>query len=466
MASAAACALDGRQSKAARDHAYDPWHYPSKAVQWAGHDESRAATTTATPTTSRSSSTGQQQQQQQQQRGVRDGGEEFRGVALAIFREAGLLRQFGIRDERALRFLERVRRQYSDKPYHSELHAQDVLASAHCLISQVRAQGHGPISHLDVLALYVAALGHDAGHFGLNNAYLKNSDHTLHRQKPRGSLEHFHADIIAAIVDDAEDGLTVCLPTGVRASFVDKVRSIVLSTDMAAHAGLMANFSEWVDGMVSNPPSPSSTLSDGDDVDDAYTDRGASSASPPGRGLRLGVYSLDEGQEEVTVATVELRGGRGGHGHAEEAGALERGTGSGRSWGWKLNETQRNSLLEMTMKCADLANLLQELPAADFWGERIMEENLAQGARERAEGIAVTTTANRSEAEAGYFNHQAGFLEHVVLPMFDKYTTMFTPGQFADAVLETAGQNLAAWKRQQAQQLAAAAARRHTLGGA
>ena len=93
---------------------------------------------------------------------------------------------------------------------------------------------------MEVLALYVAALGHDAGHFGLNNAYLKNANHALHRQKPLGSLEHFHADTIAAIVGDPDDGLVACLPAAARASFVQRVRSIVLSTDMAQHRGLMA----------------------------------------------------------------------------------------------------------------------------------------------------------------------------------------------------------------------------------
>jgi hypothetical protein len=47
-----------------------------------------------------------------------------------------------------------------------------------------RGCGHGPFSELEVLALYVAALGHDAGHFGLNNAYLQNSSHALYSLYP------------------------------------------------------------------------------------------------------------------------------------------------------------------------------------------------------------------------------------------------------------------------------------------
>ena len=43
------------------------------------------------------------------------------------------------------------------------------------------------------MTLLVAALGHDAGHFALNNAFLINSDHEIVRKHgPVSALEHFH----------------------------------------------------------------------------------------------------------------------------------------------------------------------------------------------------------------------------------------------------------------------------------
>jgi hypothetical protein len=53
-----------------------------------------------------------------------------------------------------------------DVPFHCALHAQSVMGYAHCLTRQLRECNHGPLSELEVLALYVAAMGHDAGHFG------------------------------------------------------------------------------------------------------------------------------------------------------------------------------------------------------------------------------------------------------------------------------------------------------------
>lgn len=45
-----------------------------------------------------------------------------------------------------------------------------------------------------------------------------------------------------------------------------------------------------------------------------------------------------------------------------------------------------------------------------------------QGMREQREGLKQTTPASREIAEANYFNRQAGFLQHVVQPMFETYT--------------------------------------------
>ena len=72
--------------------------------------------------------------------------------------------------------------------------------------------GHGPFTKLEILALYVAALGHDAGHFGVNNAYLQNSRHALYKLYTESTLEHYHAQILAQTVTHPADGAASCVP--------------------------------------------------------------------------------------------------------------------------------------------------------------------------------------------------------------------------------------------------------------
>ena len=48
----------------------------------------------------------------------------------------------------------------------------------------------------------IAALGHDAGHFALNNAFLINSDHEIVRKYGAVSaLEHFHVSKLMEVLE-------------------------------------------------------------------------------------------------------------------------------------------------------------------------------------------------------------------------------------------------------------------------
>lgn len=157
--------------------------------------------------------------------------DEFKAVSLGVFNEAGLLRHFGIDDALALRFFARVYRAYDDRgdvPFHCALHVQTVLGGVHCLFRQLRDCNHGPFSPLETLALYVAAICHDAGHFGVTNAYLRDTRHPLYTLFPAATLEHFHAQVTETILLDPEEGIAACLPEagGVRSCFLAEARDV------------------------------------------------------------------------------------------------------------------------------------------------------------------------------------------------------------------------------------------------
>lgn len=218
---------------------------------------------------------------------------------------------------------------------------------------------------------------------------------------PTSTLENFHAQTLAQVVAHPEDGLAACLESeSQRAGFLNNVNRLVLVTDMAQHKRLFGEFVGWVDDYVA-----AARESEGGD---------------------------------------ECGGDGGGGGDGGEGGDDDKDTSSSR--GWVLSESQRMSLLVMTVKCADLSNLVQDLPLANFWGHRIMEENLLQGVREVKENIKQTTTPSREAAAKNYYNHQAGFLEHVVKPLFEKFS-LFTTNAFREKVLEIAATNLSSWKK-------------------
>jgi cAMP-specific phosphodiesterase 4 len=82
-------------------------------------------------------------------------------------------------------------------------YSRDVLAATHCL----RMGLPDVFDKLEILALYLAALGHDAGHFRLNNAFLKNSKHTLFKKYPESVLENFHLGLLFELLDDEDVGI-------------------------------------------------------------------------------------------------------------------------------------------------------------------------------------------------------------------------------------------------------------------
>ena len=133
------------------------------------------------------------------------GGVSLRHIAFDIFAQEGLVARFGIPVERFQALLERLELLYSvENPYHCALHAADVLAATHCLH---KAMPDGAFDDVEVMALYLSALGHDAGHFRLNNAFLKNSKHTLFKKYPESVLENFHLGLLFELLEDQDVGI-------------------------------------------------------------------------------------------------------------------------------------------------------------------------------------------------------------------------------------------------------------------
>ena len=83
-------------------------------------------------------------------------------------------------------------------------------------------------------------------------------------------------------------------------------------------------------------------------------------------------------------------------------------------------------MLIICMKCADLSGLVMDLPRADFWGYRILMENLKQGGGRCASGW-NRRRRRRGRCASQLLRAPGGVSGHIVLPMFDTLT-LFTSG--------------------------------------
>jgi hypothetical protein len=121
------------------------------------------------------------------------------GYIPTIFGELGLMRAFKISDARLYAFAEEASGRYSDDvPYHNFLHAWSVLHACYLTVSTTAVIDS--ITLEDTLGLFVAAICHDAGHRGVNNAFhisCHSNDVTIPglalRYNDISVLENYHA---------------------------------------------------------------------------------------------------------------------------------------------------------------------------------------------------------------------------------------------------------------------------------
>ncbi|XP_018645866.1 camp-specific 3,5-cyclic phosphodiesterase,putative [Schistosoma mansoni] len=93
-------------------------------------------------------------------------------------------------------------------PYHTALHAADVLQAVHCFIS--RSQLLTILSPTEIFASLLAAALHDADHPGVNQSYLeKTGDFLVDLYKSVSVLEKHHAKFGLCILQ--ENGLSNAL---------------------------------------------------------------------------------------------------------------------------------------------------------------------------------------------------------------------------------------------------------------
>ncbi|KAI0720811.1 HD-domain/PDEase-like protein [Cerioporus squamosus] len=104
------------------------------------------------------------------------------------------------------------------------------------------------LTHEDLFALYIAAVGHDVGHPGLTNAFMRNAKTPLAVvYDDKSVLEQMHYSLIMQIMRHNNLGFLLDrLPSG--SSFRKLLLGAVLATDMGVHFDFMSEFRSLVSG--------------------------------------------------------------------------------------------------------------------------------------------------------------------------------------------------------------------------
>eukprot|EP00002_Diphylleia_rotans_P031051 TRINITY_DN6427_c0_g3_i2.p1 TRINITY_DN6427_c0_g3~~TRINITY_DN6427_c0_g3_i2.p1 ORF type:complete len:1199 (+),score=259.76 TRINITY_DN6427_c0_g3_i2:172-3768(+) len=160
-----------------------------------------------------------------------------------IFDDFGLLSEFQIRAESVIQFTKVLRRRYLPNPYHTFRHAIDVLQTCYMFL-QKNPVLDNCLTPLCRLALFIAALGHDLEHPGVNNAFQINVISPLAlTYNDRSVLENHHSACTFSILQDPGCDLLHNLTSEQYRTARKIIIDIILSTDMSVHFEICSKLS-------------------------------------------------------------------------------------------------------------------------------------------------------------------------------------------------------------------------------
>ena len=163
-------------------------------------------------------------------------------VGRVILENLGLIDEEILNIEKLDSFLTSVNGQYKEETlYHNGLHGTDVTQSCYIFFSHSNAENIAKTNVLDLLSIFISALGHDIGHPGLTNTFhINESTEMAITYNDISVLENFHASTLFKTIRRTETNIFEKL-TNIDYKIIRKrMISEILATDMANHGKVIS----------------------------------------------------------------------------------------------------------------------------------------------------------------------------------------------------------------------------------
>lgn len=167
--------------------------------------------------------------------------EELCDLTMQMFYDLRIMQPFHIDPEMLYAFLERLRQEYQQNPYHNFRHAFDVTQMTYWFLTSGGAMRK--LHKLDVLALMLSAICHDIDHPGVNNNFHINiSSPFALRYNDKSVLENHHAYMTFLLLSMPEYNITGGLSEEQARSLRATVIECILATDLKLHVDIFSRF--------------------------------------------------------------------------------------------------------------------------------------------------------------------------------------------------------------------------------
>jgi hypothetical protein len=168
---------------------------------------------------------------------------------VALFETFNLIKIFAIPIDRLIHFLKDLAGTYRDVPYHNFYHAVDVTQALFVYLYHGQKTLQDIFSPLEMFAILVASLCHDADHGGLNNAYhVKAQTPLALLYKDMSVLETHHCSKAISLLSETENDILASLDEAQHGTVWKLLISTILATDMSLHFTIVGQFEALIKG--------------------------------------------------------------------------------------------------------------------------------------------------------------------------------------------------------------------------
>jgi len=308
---------------------------------------------------------------------------------MAMFHDLGLFENALSSVESVYELVTKVAGMYKKgNKYHNWTHAVDVTHSLYTFLYHTEVGRL--LDPVDKLTMMVAAVIHDVGHFGVSNAFLKETEHDMAiTYNDTAIQENMHlAHFFRLIKEKPRCDPFAQLDRPQRNQARRCIIEVVLSTDMALHFDTVGDLGKLAA-----------------DIDEraASLDHGIDSprrSQSPSSGLLL--EGDGDGAEPGLGATGQAALQGGGARKKALIEAME-------------DEENKFCILSSLLHMADLGAQLKPPEVAREWGNRVMTEFFDQGSKEKSLGLPVSPMCDKDQMVLP--DSQMSFMEAIILPM-------------------------------------------------
>ncbi|XP_075261881.1 uncharacterized protein LOC142353511 isoform X3 [Convolutriloba macropyga] len=347
----------------------------------------------------------------------------LKDVGLKLFDIYGLVDEFELSLVALHQTFQLIQASYHNNPYHNAAHAADVVQAACCLVAEQKISKH--MTKLEHLAMIIAGACHDLDHPGVNQAFLKTTNHYLTEAAKRyPSASAVHSDSENTSLDMEKK------------SSNDEQQSPLQQTKTTTNTAPVAATDE------------SNVMS----VLEIHHIRHAAAIFEQ---TRVFAHFSHEKYlqllrliKELILATDMAYQGR----YMEKLKRLNKEYAALESEEEKdcffRDEDTRRFYLQISLKCADICNTCRPWEVSQKWSRRVTEEFFNQGDMERNLELPINEINDRHRTTIEKV--QVGFLKFVARPLFAEWDSIHT-SDLSQSLLRYIDDNLVNWSKVQQQ---------------